>query len=115
MMRILAFLIVPLMILMMPMASVAQPGGHGSYQNMPYGHFCPGMGMGPYGMRKAVRTADEAKQVIEGYFSSTGQALHCGKIAEKNLYFEAEILDQNGALVDKAIVDKRTGRIRSIY
>ncbi len=94
---------------------MAQPGGPGGYRGMPYGHFCPGMGMGPYGMRKPVRTADEAKQVVERYFSSSGQAVHCGKVEEKDLYFEAEILDHNGTLIDKAIVDKRNGRIRSIY
>ncbi len=110
-----ALLVVLLIVLMTPVASVAQPGGPGGYQGMPYGHFCPGMGMGPYGMRKPVRTADEAKQVIDKYFSSRGQQLRCGKIDEKNLYFEAEILDGNGTLIDKAIVDKRTGRIRSIY
>jgi hypothetical protein len=73
------------------------------------------MQWGPYGVRKPVKTADEAKQVVEKYFSSCGQALRCGKIEEKNLYFEAEVLDRNGAIIDKAIIDKRTGRIRSIF
>lgn len=114
-MRTLALVAVSLLILATPMASVAQPGGHSAYQSMPYGHFCPGMGMGPYGVHRPVSTADEAKQVVERYFSSCGQALHCGKIEEKKLYFEAEILDRNGTMVDEAIIDKRTGRIRSIY
>ncbi len=36
-------------------------------------------------------------------------------IVEKDLYFEAEIKDNNDAVVDKVIIYKRTGRIRSIY
>ncbi len=114
-MRILRLILIAVMLLTVPILSWAQPEGHGPYRGMPYGHFCPGMGMGPYGVRKAVRTADEAKQVVDRYFSSRGEALHCGKVEEKDLYFETEILDDKGVLVDKAIVDKRTGRIRSIY
>ncbi len=114
-MRDLALFIAALAIVLLPVASTAQPGGHGGYRGMPYGHFCPGMGMGPYGARMRVGSVDEAKQLIERYFASTGQDVHCGKIEEKDLYFEAEILDRNGTLIDKAIIDKRTGRIRSIY
>ena len=36
-------------------------------------------------------------------------------IKEREWFFEAEILDKNNALIDKVIVDKRTGRIRSMY
>jgi hypothetical protein len=114
-MRRLVFFLMLLMVAAVPMPSLAQPGGRGAYEGMPYGQFCPGMGMGPYGVRRPVKTADEARQVITTYFSSIGQALYPGKIAEKNGYFEAEILDRTGAPIDKAIVDKRTGRIRSIY
>jgi hypothetical protein len=62
-----------------------------------------------------VRSVEEAKQVIETYFASMGENVGTGKIEEKGLFFEVEILDKDGALMDKAIVDKRTGRIRSIY
>ena len=34
---------------------------------------------------------------------------------ERRWYFEVEITDPEGKLVDKLIIDKRTGRIRSIY
>ncbi len=95
------------------------PGPHGrppcEYRGMPYGHFCPGRGRGPYGIRRPVRTVDEARQVVEAYFGAVPENLTAGRIEERPLFFEAEILSKDGALVDKVIIDKRTGRIRSIY
>jgi hypothetical protein len=86
-----------------------------SYKGMPYGHFCPGHGRGPYGKRMPVATAEEAKQVVETYFSAMGEGASTGKIEENRLFFEVEILNKDGVLIDRAIVDRRTGRIRSIY
>ncbi len=100
---------------LVPAEIQAQPGGGGGYRGMPYGQFCPGMQYGPYGVRRPVRTADEAKAVIETYFSSMGQEIQVGKIEEHRMYFQVEILDRSGALMDTAIVHKRSGRIRSIY
>jgi hypothetical protein len=102
--------------LLIPAVSKAQPPGCGMmYRGMPYGRFCPGPRSRPYGAPKPVRTAGEARQLIESYYSGYSQHLHCGKIEEKNWYFEADVLDRNGLLADRVIVDKRTGRIRSIY
>jgi hypothetical protein len=91
------------------------PLGPCEYRGMPYGHFCPGRGRGPYGASRPVRTLEEAKQVVDAYFSSLGEGIGTGKIEERRLFFEVEILNKEGSLIDKAIVDKRTGRIRSIY
>lgn len=66
-----------------------------------------------YGAKQPVATAKEARRVLEERFK--GQGVEVGKIEEKELFFEAEILDRRGSVVDKVIVDKRTGRIRSIY
>lgn len=104
-----------LVILTLPAVSVAQPMGRGMYRGAPYGHYCPGMQWGPYGVRKPVSTAEQAKQVIDVYLAETGQNLTVGSISEKNWYFEAEILDRNKTVIDRVIVDKRSGRIRSIY
>jgi hypothetical protein len=41
--------------------------------------------------------------------------LQSGSIEEKDSYFEADIVSPDGPVVDRVIVDKRTGRIRSIY
>lgn len=68
---------------------------------------------GGYGEQKEVTSRDQAKKILEEYFSK--KDVKIGKITEKNLYFEAEIMDKSGKVIDTVIVDKRTGRIRSIY
>ncbi len=103
-----------------PLTSEAQPMGPGwrhfeSYEGMPYGQYCPGMGRGPYGARKMVKTADEAKRIIEAYFSNSGQAVQVGNIGERKWFYFAEVTNSEGKIIDKLIVDKRSGRIRSIY
>lgn len=98
--------------------SFAQPWRHGmpdTYERQPYGQFCPGMRGDPYGARKPVRTVDEARQALEQYFSATGMKVTVGSVEERRWFFIAEMLDAQGTVIDKAIVDKRTGRIRSIY
>ena len=112
-------LIALLFIFTVPMALKAQPvpppGCPGWYEGAPYGRHCPGMGRGPYGARRVIKTPDEAKQAIEQYFSGSKQAIQVGKVEEKRWFFKADILDPGGTLIDILIIDRRTGRIRSIY
>ena len=68
---------------------------------------------GKYGEKRAVSSTDEARKVLSEYFSKRN--VKVGKIKERQLYFEAEITDKNNEVVDVVIIDKRTGRIRSIY
>jgi len=68
---------------------------------------------GEYGERRTVQNAADAMKVLKEYFSK--KDFRIGEIRERKLYFEADILDKNNRIVDKVIVDKRTGRIRSIY
>jgi hypothetical protein len=81
----------------------------GEQDKGPYG----GPGGGTYGERQRVGTRDDAKRVLKEYFSKKDVTV--GEVREKQYYYEADILDKSGRLVDKVIVDKRTGRIRSIY
>ncbi|HEX8947606.1 MAG TPA: hypothetical protein VF790_01520 [Dissulfurispiraceae bacterium] len=78
-------------------------------EKYPYG----GSKSGEYGEKKAVTSMAEARKVLREYFSK--RDVKIGEIREKEFYFEAEIKDRNNNMVDKVIVDKRTGRIRSIY
>lgn len=119
-MRVTVLLSLLIVFLALPFSSHAQPRGpmwrgSDSYEGMPYGRYCPGPRWGPYGARRTVNTADEAKKAIETYFSNSTQKVKVGKIEERGRFFEAEILDAEGALIDKLIIDKRSGRIRSIY
>ena len=68
---------------------------------------------GVYGEKKAVATSEDARKVLREYFS--GRDVKIGEVREREFYFEAEIRDRNNKPVDTVIVDKRTGRIRSIY
>lgn len=115
-MRSIVALVLFLSVSAMPLVSAAQPAGMGPgrHGHGPYGSFCPRWG-GPYGTRAPVQTADEAKQVIETFFSGQGQTISVGKMEERRWYFQAEVLDKSGRTVDLVIVDKRTGRLRSIH
>jgi hypothetical protein len=79
----------------------------------PYGVYRKGQAEGGYGEKRPVKTAGEASKVLREHFA--GKGVEVGSVKEKELFFEAEILDMKGRLVDKVVVDKRTGRIRSIY
>jgi hypothetical protein len=68
---------------------------------------------GSYGEKKEIATSEDAQKALSKYFSKRDVII--GEIIEKELYFEAEIKDKKGSVIDKMIVDKRTGRIRSIY
>jgi hypothetical protein len=58
----------------------------------------------------------DAKTILENYLKSTRNPnLKLGKIEDKGHYFEAEILTQKDSLVDKILVDKTTGWMRSVY
>ncbi|MBA4418589.1 MAG: hypothetical protein C0392_11890 [Syntrophus sp. (in: bacteria)] len=112
-------LITLLIMFTLPSTSKAQPvppGCPGWYEGAaPYGRHCPGMGRGPYGARRVIKTPDEAKQAIEQYFSGSGKAIEVGKVEERRWFFKADILGPDNTLIDILIIDRRTGRIRSIY
>jgi rubrerythrin len=79
----------------------------------------PGYGY-PYGpsYRQPHLVLDEkkVKEILENYLKSTRNPnLKLGKIEDKGNVFEAEILTQKDSLVDKILVDKYTGWLRSAY
>jgi len=85
----------------------------GSADVYPYGDYKKGARDSSYGEKRPVTTVEEAKRVLTEYF--VNKDVRIGEIKEKGLFFEAEIRDKSNNLVDKVIVDKRTGRIRSTY
>ncbi len=95
-----------------PSAARPEPGcGCGWCERRPYGSTPPGQ-RARYGANDPVKTAEEARKRLEAYFD--GDDLVVGKVTERLLFFEASIKHQDGRLVDRVIVDKRSGRIRSI-
>lgn len=58
----------------------------------------------------------DARGIVGNYLASTRNPnLKLGKIEDKGNVFEAEILTKDNSLVDKIMVDKNTGWMRSIY
>lgn len=66
-----------------------------------------------YGEKRPVSSAGEARRMIERYFE--GRGVQVGRVVEREFFFEAEIIGRDGEVIDRVIVDKRTGRIRSTY
>ena len=79
----------------------------------PYGDYREGAGGRWYGAGRVVRTVEEAKRILDEYYSY--KRVIISAVKERQWYFEAEVRDKNNILIDKVIIDKRTGRIRSIY
>jgi hypothetical protein len=79
----------------------------------PYGGYCRGPRWGWYGAKQPVATVEEARKRLEKYFQ--GEDVVVGEITEHRLYFKAEIKDKHDAVIDTVAIDKRTGRIRSLY
>jgi len=66
-----------------------------------------------YGQRRTVSTVYEAGRIMGQYYH--GRDVRIGPILERDLFYQADVRDRKGVLVDKIIIDKRTGRIRSTY
>jgi hypothetical protein len=89
-------------------------GGCAMMQGCP----CRGrMGMGGHGMKTAAPLAlDDAKALVEARLAYLGNPnLKRGEMTDQGATFEAEILTQDGSLVDKLIIHKAMGWMRSIY
>ncbi len=66
-----------------------------------------------YGARRPVNSLDDARKQLVRYYSSQQKTV--AELAEKPWRFEADLLDNCGKVVDRVMIDKRSGRIRSIY
>jgi hypothetical protein len=77
----------------------------------------PGYGYGPqYQQPQKPMTKRDAEALV-GYFlkSTSNPNLKLGKIQDEGTAFEVEIVTKTNSLVDKILVDKRTGWMRSVY
>jgi len=79
-----------------------------------YGQYWRSYKWGWYGAKRIVKTPVEAHEILQQFYvTHKGVKIH--RIIEGPTFYRAEIMDKNGALVDMVIIDKNTGRIRSIY
>jgi len=79
-----------------------------------YGKYCCDSKWGWYGAKRVIKTDMDAREILLRYFS-TYKDVRIGTVKERGSFFEAEITDEEGVVIDFVIIDKRTGRIRSIY
>lgn len=66
-----------------------------------------------YGARQPVADVSEARELLQNYFS--GQGYTISGVIEKRWGFRAGIIDKDGNVIDRVMIDKRSGRIRSLY
>jgi|GEM_PF-1018100 len=66
-----------------------------------------------YGARQPVANATDARGLLLNYFA--GQGYTVSEVTERRWGFKAAILDKDGKVVDRVMIDKRSGRIRSLY
>ena len=66
-----------------------------------------------YGASQPVTDPAEARKQLTNYYAEQGYKV--SEVIEKKWGFRADILDKDGKVVDRAMIDKRSGRIRSIY
>ena len=66
-----------------------------------------------YGASQPVTDATEARKLLLQYFA--GQEYTVSDVIERRWGFKAEVIDKDGTVVDRVMIDKRSGRIRSLY
>jgi hypothetical protein len=108
------FLFIALLSFIILFGSYAQAKDECEGERYPRGSYCEGGRWGWYGERNAIRSPAEAKKVLSEYFSSV-RGVKITIIKERRWFFKAEIRDKKDNLIDVVIIDKRSGRIRSIY
>ena len=109
------------------------PAMMGPGYSMGPGMMGPGYGMGPgmmyrgwgYGRQSGPQyqqpqrpmSEKDAKAILENYLKSTRNPnLKLGKIEDKGSAFQGDIVTaKDGSLVDKILIDKYTGWMRSVY
>lgn len=94
-------------------------GWHGPGQGLglgpgrsPYGAYCPKRHADRYGARQPVHTEAEARERLLQLFGA--DQVTVSDLEERPRHFKANIVDKNGKLLDTVIIDRRSGRIRSI-
>ena len=79
-----------------------------------YGGYCDKRPRSCYGAPHPVNSPEEARVLLEGYYADQ-QGVVIGQVVERRWGFEAEILDRHNVVVDRVMVHRRSGRIRSLF
>ena len=77
----------------------------------------PGYGYGPqYQQPQKPMTKKDAETLVQNFLNSTGNPnLKLGETKDEGSAYEVTIVTKDNSLVDRILVDKRTGWMRSVY
>jgi hypothetical protein len=94
----------------------AEQAGEEHLERQPvYGQYWQSETWGWYGAKRVVKTPGDAQHILSQFFVHHRRDVRVVRISEKAHFFVAEVMDSKGALVDLILIDKRTGRMRSMY
>lgn len=93
------------------------PGMMGPGYGMGSGMMGPGYGYGPqYQQPQKPLEKSDVETMVKNYLAAVRNPnLKLGKIEDKGGVFEADIVTKDNSLVNKVLVDKNTGWMRSAY
>ena len=80
-----------------------------------YGQYWQSERWGWYGAKRIVSTPADAQHILEQFFVHHQRDVRVVRISEKAHFFVAEVINGKGVMVDLILIDKRTGRMRSMY
>jgi len=63
----------------------------------------------------SVRTGAQAEGLVRGLLQHRTPPLRIGTVREAGQVYEAEVVTPRGTLVDRLLVEKASGRVRSLY
>jgi len=86
--------------------------GAGEHGPPPFGDYCPRRHADHYGARQPLRTPEEARERLGLFFNRPQAQISLRR--ELKMGYIADIINTDGSLSDRVIIDKRSGRIRSI-
>ncbi len=58
---------------------------------------------------------EQAYDVVANYLRRSGPDRKVGELRDGGAFYEADVLGNNGQVVDRLAVDKRTGRLMPLY
>lgn len=80
---------------------------------VPYGYYRHHWRKAGYGQRVYVQNVEEAVSIIQEFYKSANVKII--PIKESYRFYKMEVQDENKNVLDIVIVDKFSGRVRSIY
>lgn len=81
--------------------------------NPPYGGFKSDKKKSRYGKPFVVKSKEEAIDILKAYYGDT--KIKIGEVEERKRFFIIEVLDEQDNLIDIILINKKSGRLRSIF